>query len=207
MLFRCCIYLVDQSFWPFTCCCFFFQGFQKRFAKWKNHRVPRASWFCWSHNTHWSYQRDSPCLPRVPQWPKSFFAIEVLKVNTDKPIDRINMCYVINKITTAKVHSDFSIQQSFFVYFRCANCFLLRYLDNHWPFTYFFFSFQGFQKRFAEWKNHRVPRASWFCWSHNTRWSYRRGSPRRPRVPQWPKSFWTCFGRISLWPRGPGCTR
>ena len=189
---------------------FFLLGFSKKVRQMKKslctYCVPRALWFCWSHNTHWSYQRDSPCLPRVPQWPKSFFAIEVLKVNTDKPIDRINMCYVINKITTAKVHSDFSIQQSFFVYFRCANCFLLRYLDNHWPFT-FFFSFQGFQKRFAEWKNHRVPRASWFCWSHNTCWSYRRGSPRRPRLPQWPKSFWTCFGRISLWPRGPGCTR
>ena len=52
---------------------------------------------------------------------EKFFAIEVLRVNTDNPIDRINMCYVINKIMTAKVNGDFSIHQAFFVYFRCAN--------------------------------------------------------------------------------------
>ena len=46
---------------------------------------------------------------------EKFFAIEVLAVNTDNPIDRINMCYVINKIMTAKVNGDFSIQQAFFV--------------------------------------------------------------------------------------------
>ena len=45
---------------------------------------------------------------------KNFSAIEVLGVDEDYPVDRINVCYVINKITTPEVHGDFSIRRTFF---------------------------------------------------------------------------------------------
>ena len=45
---------------------------------------------------------------------ENFSAIEVLGVDEDYPVDRINVCYVINKITTPEVHGDFSIWRTFF---------------------------------------------------------------------------------------------
>ena len=45
---------------------------------------------------------------------KNFLAIEVLGVDKDYPVDRINVCYVINKIMTPEVHGDFSIWRTFF---------------------------------------------------------------------------------------------
>ena len=41
---------------------------------------------------------------------KNLLAIEVLKVNKDYPVDRINVCYMINEILTPEVNGDFYIR-------------------------------------------------------------------------------------------------
>jgi hypothetical protein len=45
---------------------------------------------------------------------KNFSAIEVLGVDEDYPVDRINVCYVINEIMTPEEHDDFSVRRTFF---------------------------------------------------------------------------------------------